>query len=312
MRKALVTLLLLGTAACGGGSQQETTQTSSENLSTFDSTEEAYAPSTAAPTSTMSRQGEPPPPPNVSPTAAPGVAFNYRYAFRLAAERIGQVQEEHAAACEKLGIAKCRITGMRYRLSGRDEIEAMLAVKLDPALARGFGNQAIEATRRAEGMLVDAEITGEDVGSRVAAARRSQGDLEDQLKQVEQQLARPGLGSRERAELQIQAQNLRDQIRGTRTTREQDEETLATTPMVFNYGSGEIVPGFDARPRLKQATEDALDNLVGGALWIAVALITLLPWAVLLALGFFIWRRFLRRWLEVTPPDPRRETPAEG
>jgi hypothetical protein len=32
--------------------------------------------------------------PGIAPTAAPGVAFNYKYAFRLPAERISGVQEQ--------------------------------------------------------------------------------------------------------------------------------------------------------------------------------------------------------------------------
>jgi hypothetical protein len=308
MRKALVTLLLAGTAACGGGADQSYQETRSDNLTTYEVSEAPPPPPEAASTDASGA----PPPPAIAPTAAPGVAFNYRYAFRLGGERISQVQEEHAAACEKLGIARCRITGMRYRLTGDDDIEAMLAFKLDPTLARAFGKEGIAAVQRAEGMLVDAEINGEDVGSRIKAARRSQGDLEDELKRVEGQLARPGLGSRERAELQIQVQNLRDQLRGTRTVREQDEETLATTPMVFNYGSGDVVPGFDARPRLKLAFERAVDNFVGSLLWIAVALITLLPWLLLIGIGIWVWRRFLRKLLDVAAPEARDEAPAEG
>src|SRR5438045_5771082 len=79
--------------------------------------------------------------PGITPTAAPGVAFNYRYAFRLPAERIAGVQEEHAQACEKLGIARCRITGMSFRRTSDREVEARLDFKLDPAIARNFGQQ---------------------------------------------------------------------------------------------------------------------------------------------------------------------------
>ncbi|HMN84711.1 MAG TPA: hypothetical protein PKA74_01795, partial [Bauldia sp.] len=64
-------------------------------------------------------------------TAAPGVAFNYRYAFSLPAGQIAAAQEAHAAACEQLGIARCRITGMRHQLLGENRVEAMLAFKLD-------------------------------------------------------------------------------------------------------------------------------------------------------------------------------------
>lgn len=55
--------------------------------------------------------------PNVGVTAAPGVAFNYQYAFRLAPTRIAEVQEQHAQMCERLTVARCRITGMFYRVN---------------------------------------------------------------------------------------------------------------------------------------------------------------------------------------------------
>jgi hypothetical protein len=60
--------------------------------------------------------------PNVAVTAAPGVAFNYRYAYRLANARIQAAQEAHAQMCEKLTVARCRITGMRYSLVNERDI----------------------------------------------------------------------------------------------------------------------------------------------------------------------------------------------
>jgi hypothetical protein len=82
-------------------------------------------------------------PPGISPHAAPGVAFNYAYSFVLPSKAISAVQESHAAACEKLGIARCRITGMRYSLTDEDSVSAQLTFKLDPALARAFGKEGI-------------------------------------------------------------------------------------------------------------------------------------------------------------------------
>lgn len=296
MRKSLVTILLLASASCGQAPREE--RTSSQDLKTMD-VEEAPPPVSSAPGIVSPPPAPPSPesrfsPPSVGPTAAPGVAFNYRYAFRLAGARISAIQEQHAAACEKIGITRCRITGMSYRLVGDNEIEAMLAFKLDPVLARAFGKQAIATVTAAEGMLVDAEITGEDAGARIAAATRGQGQLDDDLKRIEAQLARPGLRSAERAELQVQAQQLREQMRALAAEKTEQQESLATTPMVFRYGTGDLVPGFDGRPRLKQAMHQAVDNLVGGALWIAVALITLLPWLLLIGLAIFAWRRWGR------------------
>jgi hypothetical protein len=301
MRKALFVILLLATTSCGGG--QEASAPSQE-MKSYDVEE-----STAADRAAMA-----PPPsssPGISPTAAPGVAFNYRYAFRLAAARIAAVQEQHAAACEKLGLDRCRITGMRYRLVNDRDIEGMLAFKLDPAIARNFGKQGIDAVVRAEGMLVDSEISGDDVGTQIAAGGRSIAELEEDLRAVEAQLARSGLRSPERAELQAQAQRLRESIRAIRTSQSERQESLAKTPMVFHYGSGDLAPGFDTRPRVREAAEEALDNFLAGLAWIFVALVTLLPWALLLAFAAWLASRGRRLFERGETATPRVTKPEE-
>jgi hypothetical protein len=228
------------------------------------------------------------PPPGIAPTSAPGVAFNYRYAFRLPGERISAVQEQHAAACEKLGLDRCRITGMRYRLVNEDDVEAMLAFKLDPAIARQFGKDGIGLVTRSEGMLVDSEISGEDAGSEIAAATRSEARYREDLERIEGQLAGGGLKSAERAEL------LRESIRAVRANRADRQESLAKTPVIFNYGSGDLVPGFDDRSPIQSALERAGENFISGLAALLVIGLTLLPWALLALLLFWFYRRFAR------------------
>lgn len=302
MRRFIPLIALLLATACGGGNEER--RTSSEELQTYDVSQDASAPRAPPPppiaTAEMSRA---PAPPAIGPSAAPGVAFNYRYAFRLPGERISTVQEQHAAACEKLGLDRCRITGMRYRVLGEEDVEAMLAFKLDPAIARQFGKNGIEAVARAEGMLVDSEISGEDAGTDIERASRNVAELEEDLRRVEGQLARAGLRASERAELQMQADRIRESIRATRANREERRESLAKTPMVFQYGSGDVAPGFDNRSPLSAALERAGENLVHGFATLLVILVTLVPWAIVL--GFLLWlfRRFggpLRRFLNPT------------
>lgn len=241
--------------------------------------------------------------PGIAPTAAPGVAFNYRYAFRLPSERIAAVQEQHAQACEQLGIERCRITGMRYRLINDRDIQAMLAFRLDPTIARQFGKQGIDAVGKAEGMLVDSEISGEDVGSKIAATDRSSAQMREDLERIEQQLKAPGLKSAERAELQSQAQSLRETIRAAQASQADRRESLATTPVVFQYGSGNLAPGFDTRPSLKRAAVQAGENFMSGVSLLLVLLITLLPWAA--ALGLAVWLAlWLRRRFGFATPTP--------
>jgi hypothetical protein len=234
------------------------------------------------------------------------VAFNYRYAFRLPANRIAGVQEEHAQACEKLGINRCRITGMRYRLVHENDIEAMLAFKLDPVIAREFGKTGIEAVKRSDGMLIDSEITGIDAGAAIKSANRADAQLSDELGKIEVQLQHRGLPAVERERLQSEAQQLRQSIRTTRDTRDEQEESLATTPMVFEYASGDLVPGFDARSPMRDALERAGRNFIAGVSFLFILTITLLPWALVAALGWWLFRLLRRKW------PARSDTPDDG
>lgn len=229
-------------------------------------------------------------PPGIAPSAAPGVAFSYRYAFRLPADRIGAVQEKHAQACEKLGIDRCRIVGMRYRLVDEENISAMLAFKLEPGLARQFGKDGIAAVTEAEGMLVDSEITGEDAGATITAARRAETRLREERQRIEARLKQPGLKDAERESINDRLEELQRLLNASQTGRAEAQESLATTPMVFDYGSGELVPGFDGRSPIAKAFTTAGELLVGAVATMIVVTGALLPIAILIALLLLGWR----------------------
>jgi hypothetical protein len=264
MRKAFGLALVLLAAGCsrapdhGAGGERERTITSADVAS----------------------------PPGIAPTAAPGVAFNYKYAFRLPYERISAVQEEHAQACEKLGLQRCRITGMYYHLTGERDVEARLDFKLDPAIARAFGKDGIAAVSRADGRLVTSEITGTDAGSTIDAANRNEGQQADALKKIEAGLAKPGLGAAERAELQRQAQQIREAIAASKADKAEQQESLAKTPMSFAYQSGDMAPG------VRRSLSEGFGNLIASLEWLLLAAITLLPWVLVGGLVWLVWRRF--------------------
>jgi hypothetical protein len=234
-------------------------------------------------------------PPGISPNAAPGVAFNYSYAFVLPSKAISAVQESHAAACEKLGLARCRITGMRYSLTDEDSVSAQLTFKLDPTLARAFGKEGIAAVETAKGKLVDAAITGEDVGTQITASQRRSADAQAVLSRIEARLAAGGIGDRERAELTEQAARLREQLAGERDTRSAGEEQLANTPMTYNYTGDESFT-LGGNP-VGDAAEGAWESLIAMIAFVLMALGVMLPWLALLAAVLWVWRSRAGLWL---------------
>jgi hypothetical protein len=292
-------------AGCG---QQEERRTS-EELRTYD----VQAPPPAFPAPPPPPAPAAPPPlartstemasadgagPDVSVTAAPGVAFNYRYAYRLANARIQAAQEAHAQMCEKLTIARCRITGMRYSLVNERDISASLALKLDPAIARQFGKDATRIVTDAEGMLVDQQITGTDMSPTIEGANRGRAQLADELDRLNRELARPGIGNVVRDRLLSEVAQVRAQIRALGEQKQAAEDSLATTPVAFYYGSGETVPGFDDERPIAEALERAAHNFAAAIGFLIVAVATLLPWALLFALLAWAWRRLrIGAWL---------------
>jgi len=311
----LLVLLLAGTASCGGGgSAPQNREPGGGSFASNAATEAMEAAPPAAPRQGIvaaDSAGRAAGGPNISPTAAPGVAFNYNYSFALAATRVAELQERHAAMCEELTVARCRITGMTYRVIGPDDIQARLELKLDPAVARHFGRRATEAVLQADGMLTENEISGVDVGSQIRQSGTDIGRLQADLARIEQQLARGGIGSAERAELQAQAEELRERIRALGDQRQAQQETLATTPMVFNYGSGDLVPGYRPPQSLGEALGDAWKDFREGATVVLAALIRIAPWLITILLIGLIAVYVRRRWFPKKRPAVTPEPEAE-
>jgi hypothetical protein len=235
---------------------------------------------------------EAPAAPNVSLTAAPGVAFDYRYAFSLAPTAVAAAQEEHAQACERLGINRCRITGMRYQLFGENDIQGMLSFKLDPAIAREFGKNGIAKVQAMKGRLVDAEISGTDVGEAIDRSAEARTAAAADLKRTEARLAARGVRESETAELRTQRDELRRSIAASTASIADSRASLATTPMTFRYRSGDAVRGFDASAPITSA----LDTVVASTQTTVAIILGLIavfgPPALALGLLWLLWRRF--------------------
>ena len=253
------------------------------------------APDDARQTSASYDVSSPPEAPGIRVSAAPGVAFDYRYAFKLPAARVAATQEAHAAACEKLGLARCRITGMRYTLTGENSVEAMLAVKLAPEIARGFGKTGIDLVKAAEGTLVDAAITGTDAGATLDSAAVERARAADELKRLDAQLA-SGKRPAERAELQAQRAAAERRLARAEDSAAAQRESLANTPMTFSYGSGPAIRGFDASAPVESSADLALASAQLTLTFVLGALAVLVPPALALLLGWLLWRRVRPYW----------------
>jgi hypothetical protein len=229
--------------------------------------------------------------PNVGVTQIPGVSLAYQYGFRLPVERIANVQEEHAAQCEALTASRCRVTGLTYNVGRDRRISGSLQLKLAPEIARRFGKKGVDTVVQRGGMLSEARIDSEESGAVIAAVDKDAAAIKAERASINEQLAKPGLGSAERTQLQERIAQLANEQRQSQIVRGETALKLASTPMTFLYQSGNVDPGLSDGPIIG-AIKDGWANIISGVAIILTLLITLIPWAAIIALGIWLWKRF--------------------
>jgi hypothetical protein len=236
--------------------------------------------------------------PGIALTAAPGVAFRYAYDFRLPAARISSTQEAHAQACEALGIARCRITGMRYAVGrGANDINATLDFKLEPGIARKFGTGGIDTVVKAGGRLGAVDITGTDAGGAIKAIDQESARQRADLDRIEAQLAKLPAKARDRVTLQDQADAIRRSLDANAASKGAQLQSLATTPMHFDYGTTDSFAGFDADSPIAIGLSLGQQSFLAALSLLTIVLAGGLPWAAIALVGWLIWRRLRDRFV---------------
>ena len=313
----LLALLLATTAGCsqaghdGNGTNATPTPaprtnasnvSASANASTSASEANAIPPELPAPRSSQADQGTAP---AVDPNLAPGIAFDYRYAFRLEADRIAGMQREHQELCARYG-PRCQVTGIDYRAVNDEDVEASLSFSVDSAIADQFGRESVRAVTAADGELTESGVNGTDVGTPLKANTGQLEDLQAELDRIQARLALPNLPRGERAQLNEQRQSLRQQISALDEETGEQEHRLATVPIQFRYGSGTLAPGPGHGPTVGQATARAAGNFLGALRTILILFVSISPWALTGLLG---WLGF-RAWRKRRPANPPAPTEA--
>ncbi|MBX3562851.1 MAG: hypothetical protein KF780_13685 [Sphingomonas sp.] len=302
MRRALPFLvLLLATTACGVAEPDSRSGIEPPNRTAAGGAPDAQ--DAAFTGGEASREAGP----DIGTAAAPDVAFSYRYGFRLSADRIAAVQGQHQEICERLTLARCRITGMSYRADNERDVEAMLAFAVDPAAAGAFSREAVQRVTAADGAIAESRITGEDAGTPLRASQRGRAELEADLARIETRLRGLDPMAAEKGGLEAQAARLRAEIRALREAGDAQQAALATTPVLFRYGAGRYAPGPAPTPTLAETARDSGETALAGLLLLLRLIIIAAPWALAGLAGWWIVRR-LRRHLP--PLTNRPETDA--
>lgn len=171
-RMMLVPVMLAALAACGS-------EPSGQQATTADIREEA-APGAPA-------KGKDGKPIAVAAANAPRIAYVYEYGYRLAAERIPEVQRRQADLCERLGPGQCQILDMRQSGAEGNYASGSLSLAVAAPRARAFGAELGRVAGSAGGAQVSGSIAGEDLSKQMVdteARLRARTVLRDRLMEV--------------------------------------------------------------------------------------------------------------------------------
>lgn len=241
--------------------------------------------------------------PDIGRAIAPGVAFSHSYAFTLPARAISAVQQDHAAACARLGTSRCRVTGMSYEQPSEDRVSARMDFLLAPDIAHAFGSAGVALVEKAEGKLDNASVSGANAGEAIVLSQRDSAAIEAEAERIEARLAAKGLTNGERVELRRQLASLREQQRGQAQTRHDLERSIATTPVSFAYASEGLIGTSGSFAKAAAASWSSLESLLA---FLTLVAGFALPWLLLIGLIVAVMRSpALRRLLgRNTPAEP--------
>ncbi len=224
--------------------------------------------------------------------ASSGGGFDYRYAYRLPGDRLKAVLQSNADACDRLGPARCRILAMRYRVADSNQIRAILTLKIDPAIARDYGEAVTKAVTGSDGVLVDTEVTGADSTSAarsVALVSR----LRDQLKSAQTQaVTDPGAKAR--------AAKIQDALDTITEVEAGQGQSLASAPVLMTYESSNALTGLGTADANFRNAGTSLENSVARAL---IVLAAVGPWLLILLVLVIVLRWIVHGRGGMLPPE---------
>ncbi|HUQ13030.1 MAG TPA: DUF4349 domain-containing protein [Novosphingobium sp.] len=229
------------------------------------------------------------------PTAAsqPKIAYIYKYGYRLATERVAQLQKAHADYCEKQGPRVCRILDMRQSGAEGDYASGSLALAVAASRARAFGVELSRLAESAGGKEISAAITGEDLSKQMVdteARLRARTLLRDRLMEV---LATRKGTVAELVEAERSVAQVNEEIDEARAWLEEMRGRVDFSRVNIAYSSGAPAGGgFSAPIRGALGSMGSILGVVVAAL--IVALTVALP--LLLIVFGVLWVR--RRWRE--------------
>ncbi len=318
MKRLLVILPFLLLAACAKSAENSATTEAapaaamapppsggaSGRMAAMDS-DAGAAESTTAPSPTA---------PSATPAAvtvtAPLLAYTYTYELEAQAAKMRALMAQHIKECTAAGPTVCQVVGANQEKTENDAFSGQVEFRAAPAWLTRFRDGIEPATQAAGGRVVSANTSSEDLTRAIVdteAALRAKtvlrGRLEGLLANRDGKLSELLEVERELARVQTEIDATQSELAVMRTR-------VATSKLIISYHSeGALADPGDVSP-LKQALNSFVGIVLGSISVMIYIVAFTLPWALLVALLLWLFRKRLPKFGKKKPAAEAAAPPA--
>lgn len=211
---------------------------------------------------------------------APRMAYVYRYALELPAERTAGLMGRHEAACVAAGAATCQVIGAETTRYGQDEVTSQLTLRATPTWIAGFRARLAGEAEAAGGRVASSATESEDLTRALVdteARLRAQTTLRDRLQAL---LATRSGSLEELLKVESELARVQGEIDAVQSNLAVMRTRVATSRLEISYASeGQMAPDGTLRP-----VQDAVDGATGAFMTSVAALIWVFAFLLPLAL----------------------------
>ena len=272
-------LLIAALAACNNSNQEASSQ--SGTTMKFDVAEEPPA-SEATPAQTGGAPVE---------VALPQIAYTYNYTFRLRSDAVTNIQERHAKMCEALGPARCRVVDLKRSAGSGDYVTGSLTLQVAAPIAGRFGEELVASAAAAEGETIDRGIAAEDLSKQIIDTSARIKTKEILVERLAKLLETRSGNIAQAVEAERAINGAQEELEQARAWLAEMRGRVAMSTFQIGYQSGAPLGGGFSDP-IRDAFA-GVGEMTGRNVAIAITLVAaILPWALLLALALWLYRRF--------------------
>jgi hypothetical protein len=238
------------------------------------------------------------------PAATPMLAYAYEYGVEAPPSKIRDLLGREQAACTSAGLAACQITGANISEAGRDSVTAKLTLKATPAWLKGYQDRLSDEAKAAGGRLTQSTVTSEDLSRQIVdtqAVVRAKTALRDRLQQMLD--TRPGK-LEDLVDLEEKLADVQGDLDSTNSELAVMRERIATSDVTIDYDSAGVLAPQGAWSPVSRAVGEFVGILAGSVATMIYFAAVIFPWAALIGLVLWLFRKRLPKFGRRAAPKP--------